>query len=218
VNEVHLFCPEESRPRYQRKLPKSLTEQQEAALIQYARDQIERCKQARPSQRGRICETKLLAARRDLFIVQFGLATGLRCAELCDLVIGDLDLDAKFLHVRHGKGDKERLVPLKDSIIPIIKDWIGLRQDGYLIPRDNGRQFSRITMHYRVRRLGRHAGLPKSIHPHVLRHTFAQRIYDRKRNLEVVRALLGHESVATTQIYAQASLGEMRDAVETLDD
>ena len=218
---LRIYVPDETEPSCQNRperkthtLPKSLTVTQEVQLVQFARDQLARLRVG--TKRRGPNATKIRAAERDLFAVLLDLGTGLRVAEICDLLVGDIDLVERFVHVRHGKGDKERYVPIRDALLPTVQAWIGTRRDGFVISPDRGGRFCEVTMYWRIRRLGARAGLPKSIHPHNLRHTFGQRIYDSTHDMEVVRALLGHESISTAQIYAAASLTVMREAVNML--
>lgn len=202
-------APERTK-RHWRPIPKCLSVEEERQLLQYAHAQIAR------EERGRTygpCAQKIRAAKRDLFVVQFDLATGLRAAELRDLLIEELDLTAQYLVVSHGKGDKQRLVPIPDLLIPIIKAWIGERCKGPLILDDNGRSMRPETLYWRIRRMGARAGIRNTVHPHTLRHTYATRLYETTRDMRVVQKLLGHESIQTTQIYAECCPGMMLEAV-----
>lgn len=193
------------------RLPKFLTSEQAEQLVACAHDQLEREKAGRGYRRPQ--PSRIQAAERDLFVVQFFLNTGLRLQELIDLDVGAVDLNRQQVYVEHGKGDKERYVPLDDDFIPTIRDWIGSRTAGPLIHRDDGRPLSEVTTYWRVVRLGRKAKMPFAIHPHTLRHTYATVVYEATGDIRLVQQLLGHESIATTQIYAHCTAARMLSAV-----
>lgn len=196
-----LYVPafEEPAPRKRKLLPKFLTTEQEATYVRCARDQLDLelagCKERRKRKQPP-CASKIWNARRDLFLVQFLLGTGLRSEEMISLRVEHLEVSAQSVFVAEGKGCKQRYVPLPDVLVPICRDWLDGRTEGHVA------RMPAMTLYWRVRRLGRLAGLPGIVHPHTLRHTYATRVYEVTRDLRVVQELLGHESIATTQIYA----------------
>lgn len=193
-----IFEDEPARPK-RKLLPKSLTPEQEATYVRKARDQLDRAREGcaeRKKRRWPPCESKIEAARRDLFLVQFLLGTGLRSEEMVCLRVEEIDLAGQSVFVSEGKGRKQRYVPLPDVLVPIVREWLQGRTEGFVA------RMPQITLYYRVRRLGKLCGFPGIIHPHTLRHTMATRVYEVTRDLRVVQELLGHESIATTQIYA----------------
>lgn len=217
--ELRVYCPDPNyvpRKKPGRHLPKALTEEQEEAYVQAARVQLEAAIVGRPARKYRPkpppCKAKIKAAERDLFMVQFVLGTGLRAEEFRLLRLEHISLTAPSVFVDRGKGDKQRYVPLPDVLVSVVRDWIGERKDGYLMPIRN-QPMSDATFYYRIRRLGRRAGIPFVVHPHTLRHTMATRVYEVTRDLNVVKELLGHESISTTQIYARCAPGLQREAV-----
>ena len=219
-SEIKLFAPDgndhgakTTTPRRSRRLPKTLTANQSAQLTDFAVTQLDHEKIGR--KRYGPCAAKVAAAARDLFAVQLGLGTGLRLAELCDLMIPDVELDAQQLIVTHGKGDKERYVPIPDDLVPVIREWIGARTAGHVITRDDGSRMSDVTMYWRIVRLGKRAKIPQRLHPHTLRHTYATRVYEATGDLRIVQELLGHESISTTQIYTHCTPGRMLAAVNS---
>lgn len=212
------LCEEPPRsPTKGRQLPKALTESQEAALIQCCRDQCLATRKGLPARRYRPprppCPKKIAASDLDLFIFQFGLATGLRSQELRDLQISEIDLTGQSVFVDHGKGNKQRYVPLADALVPIVRAWIGGRKEGCLLTYRGRGPMADETLYWRVRRMGKRALIPFVVHPHTLRHTFATRIYELTRDIRVVQELLGHEDISTTQIYAACAPSLMLEAV-----
>lgn len=159
---------------------------------------------------------------RDRAIVSLFLYAGLRCNELRMLDIDDIDFDSMMIHVRHGKRDKERFVPLHTKAAKALDQHL----TGHPLAPDlvNGPVFtSRLGQRISLRRLrslikgaGKNAGLVKDLHPHSLRHTFAVSLMDVGVNLETIRELLGHADIRTTSIYLHCSMAGKRSAVDLL--
>lgn len=157
---------------------------------------------------------------RDLSAVLLMAYAGLRVSEVARLRWDDIEGDV--VRVRMGKGRKDRLVPAHPRVLEALQ---ALRKSGILrspwvfpSPRDPRRPITTRALQYLIERLGREAGLPRRLlHPHALRHTFATRVLRRSGNLEAVRRLLGHSSVATTQVYTHLILDDLARAVTALD-
>lgn len=160
--------------------------------------------------------TKRLAAWRDFVMVQTGTLAGPRIAELCALEVPDADLAAGMLAIKLGKNSKDRNVPIGAKLAIVLREWIGARTSGWLFPGPKGKRLATRTFEYRLDTLARKAGLGKEIHPHQMRHAFATALLKKGVNLKVISRLLGHASVATTQIYAGVDIDDLRDAVELL--
>ena len=195
------------------KLPDFLHPHQEQQLLAAAAGELARCKIG--TKRQGPCASKIAAAERDLFTVQFGLMTGLRVPEMTDLTLQNIDLVAREVRVKKGKNSKDRIVPIGDALLAPLTAWIGARADGYLLPSRRGGRVPEITLYWRLVRLGKIAKLP-SLHPHTLRHTFATRLYEATDDLLIVKELLGHESIATTQIYAHCAMRRKLRAVNLI--
>lgn len=194
-------------------LPDFLLPHQEQSLLDYAAAQVERCLAG--TKRYGPCARKILAAKTDQFAVRLGLCTGLRISEMCNLEIRHVDLAAKRIHVEHGKGAKDRLVGISDDFAPILAAWIEGRSAGHIIEGPRGGRMSEVTLYWRIVRLGKHAKIP-NLHPHTLRHSFATAVYEATGDLLVVKELLGHESIATTQIYTHCAIGRKLAAVNSV--
>lgn len=166
------------RVRAEKKLPAALSEVEARAIIQAA---------------GTTRDPE-----RNSLIVELMLRCGLRSAELLSIRRRDIEFDGEMAYIRvAGKGNKERRVPVvhKHLITAIRRYTRGLDQDKLLFPMSS-RNLRKI-----VSRLGRIAGIEKRVHPHMLRHTAATIYLRRGANIETVRRVLGHESLATTQKY-----------------
>lgn len=145
---------------------------------------------------------------RDRAIVETLYSCGLRVSELCELKFSDLFLEEGYIHVR-GKGNKDRLVPISTTAIDELRRWFVERQnidvkpgeEDYVFVSARGRHLSRITVFYNIKQHALNAGIQKEISPHTFRHSFATHLVERGANLRGVQAMLGHESISTTEIY-----------------
>ncbi len=152
---------------------------------------------------------------RNLAIVSVLAYTGIRLSELCSLNTGDLDLQEGTLFVRSGKGDKDRLVMMSDSCADSLKAYLRDRGKGkassnaLFLSRVN-RRIDPTTVQRLVRRISSEAGIEKHVTPHVLRHTFATTILRNGGDIRFIQKLLGHSSVATTEIYTHIDDGTMK--------
>ena len=149
-------------------------------------------------------------------MVQTELLAGPHVSELCDLEVTDIDLAGAVLAIRHGTGDKDRNVPIGKKLMTALRSWIDERKAGWLFPGPRGKHLDPRTFQLRLDTLARAAGIVKNIHPHMLRHSFATALLKRGVNLRIIQPLLGHASVATTQIYAHVDTEDMKFAVDLL--
>jgi site-specific recombinase XerD len=128
---------------------------------------------------------------------------GLRVSELCDLHVADVDLEGQRLMVRQGKGKRDRVVPLSATTIAVVRDYLAVRgaaQSDHLL-LFHQRKIKVTLVQTRLRRYGRAVGVEAS--PHRLRHTLATRLLNSGMDIVSIQRLLGHEKLATTQIYAR---------------
>lgn len=160
-------------------------------------------------------------ARRDHAIIETLYSCGLRVSELCDLLISNLYLDEGYIRV-HGKGNKERLVPISQVAIDCLREWLEERaelrikpghEDCVFISMRRGTRLSRITLFVRIKQLASLAGIQKSISPHTFRHSFATHLLEGGANLRAIQAMLGHESIATTEIYTHIDRSHLREQI-----
>ena len=157
---------------------------------------------------------------RDAAILELLYATGLRASEVAALDIGDVDWDTGFLRCR-GKGDKVRVVPVGPSALNAMHDWVRNHRPRFVVRNGggealfvsrNGRRLLRVDIFRIVKRYAKEAGLPpEAISPHVLRHCFASHLLSRGADLRSVQELLGHASVATTQVYTHVDVRRLKE-------
>ena len=149
---------------------------------------------------------------RDALVVLLFYKSGIRLAELVSINTGDFSSDGGELKV-HGKGDKERIVPMVPSVRRRIEEYralcnsMGIKvKDGALFVTTNGSRLSRTTIYRIVHRLLGESGLQGRKSPHVLRHTFATNLLDRGADMRDIQELMGHSSLKSTQIYTHNSI------------
>lgn len=134
-------------------------------------------------------------------------STGLRVSEVSDLKKHDVDFISKTVWVSDGKGGKSREVKLSTRAVLVLKQYLETRKDDdpYLFRSNFGSNLSTDSIYRYMKILGEKAGLRRKLTPHMLRHTFATHLLDAGTPIELVQHLLGHESVKTTQVYAQTN-------------
>lgn len=145
---------------------------------------------------------------RNRAIIETLYGCGLRVSELVNLEISRIYADEQYLIVR-GKGDKERLVPMAQTTIDAIKDYLKERGEVKIKPGESnilflsrrGGRLTRMMIYYIVSGLAEAAGINKEISPHTLRHSFATHLLEGGANLRAIQQMLGHESISTTEVY-----------------
>lgn len=167
------------------------------------------------------CEEDDLGIRNRVFI-ELMYACGLRVSEACNIKLSDLDLESRTLIVT-GKGDKTRQLffyqglvnPLDKYINEVRPNLLKDKNHDYLFLSNRGTQLSVRGAQYLLEKQGEKANLRMRLHPHILRHTFATHMLDRGASLRVVQALLGHESISTTQVYTHVTMDRLKKSYES---
>jgi integrase/recombinase XerC len=145
-------------------------------------------------------------ARRDRALFELAYSSGLRLSELAGLDVDGLDADAREVRVL-GKGSKERLVPVGEAALRALADWLAVRsewgaaQRGALFVGRSGRRLSPRAIERRLAAWAVRQGLDRHVHPHMLRHSFATHVLQSSGDLRAVQEMLGHASIASTQVY-----------------
>jgi len=154
---------------------------------------------------------------RMLFITIY--ATGLRINEACNLETRDIDAEQGVIHVRHGKGDKERMVTLRPQLYTLLRMyWKLVRPPGpYLFASRRTNPITPRSARRALRRAVAESHLQDRVTPHVLRHSFATHLLEDGTNLRVIQLLLGHSSIESTARYLQVSTGMIAKARCPLD-
>lgn len=142
-------------------------------------------------------------AVRDRAMLELFYSSGLRLSELIGLHWLDLDLDGGEVRVL-GKGSKTRIVPVGRHAVTALRALgaeAGMAADSAIFRGRGGGPINPRTIQLRMKTLARQQGIPKPIHPHLMRHTFASHMLESSGDLRAVQELLGHADIATTQIY-----------------
>jgi integrase/recombinase XerD len=168
-----------------------------------------------------VCDTTTTEGRRNGAIIDTIYGCGLRVSELCNLEISRLNLEQKWLIVT-GKGSKERMIPMAAETANTLADYIDdVRpltpakhgEEDIVFLNRRGRRLTRVMIFYIVKDLAEKAGIRKSVSPHTLRHSFATHLLEGGANLRAIQQMLGHESIATTELYLHLDSSRLRDEI-----
>ncbi len=157
---------------------------------------------------------------RNRAIIEVLFSCGLRVSELVTLKLSDLFLDEGYVRI-FGKGSKERLVPISNRAIHELNLWFDDRnhmkikpgEEDYVFLNRRGAHLTRVMIFIMLRQQAELAGIKKVISPHTLRHSFATALLEGGADLRVIQALLGHESIGTTEIYTHIDTTALREAI-----
>ena len=159
--------------------------------------------------------------QRNRAMIEVLYSCGLRVSELCGLKMSDLYIDEQFVRVT-GKGDKQRLVPISERAIAELEAYFTDRnmipvkpgyEDYVFVSERLKKNLSRIMVFHFIKQLVLSAGIKKGVSPHTFRHSFATHLLEGGANLRVIQAMLGHESIATTEIYTHIDRTRLREEI-----
>ncbi|MFD1255530.1 site-specific tyrosine recombinase XerD [Mucilaginibacter terrae] len=146
---------------------------------------------------------------RNKAILEMLYSCGLRVSELTELKLSNLYLDIEFIKVV-GKGNKERLVPISNTAIKALQQWLEYGRAHAVVKKGEedmvflnrrGSRLTRVFIFMIIKQLTQSIGLKKKISPHTFRHSFATHLIEGGADLRAVQEMLGHESITTTEIY-----------------
>lgn len=169
-----------------------------------------------------VCDASTPEGMRDRALIELLYASGARISEVANLRIGDVDFPQGQMRL-FGKGSKERKVPLYDVALEAVRAYVeharpilaARRKKGeapqHLFVSTRGNDMTAATLRARFEHLVKLAGLDPHITPHAMRHTYATELLSGGANLKAVQELLGHESLATTQIYTHLSVERLKE-------
>ena len=157
---------------------------------------------------------------RNRAIIEVLFSCGLRVSELINLKFSQVFIDERFLRIM-GKGSKERLVPISERALQEISNYMSWRdslkikpgEEDYVFLNRRGAHLTRTMILIMLKEQADVAGIHKTISPHTLRHSFATALLEGGADLRVIQALLGHESIGTTEIYTHLSMQTLREEV-----
>lgn len=160
---------------------------------------------------------------RNYVIIEVLYGCGLRVSELVNLKLSNIYAEERMLQVV-GKGDKERWVPINDRALNLLQHYILFErsqlsiqhgEEVYVFLNLRGHRLSRIAVFQFIQQAAIEAGIHKNVSPHSLRHSFATELVQNGADLRAVQEMLGHESLATTEIYTHLSRQYLRDTIST---
>lgn len=161
------------------------------------------------------------AGLRDAAQIELMYASGARIAEVAALRVGDIDFSTATVRL-FGKGSKERMVPLYPRALRAVGDYLadgrpelaakGRRPSDALFLSSRGNPMGTDALRLRFERAATAAGLPSSVTPHTMRHTYATELLSGGADLRSVQELLGHASISTTQVYTHLSVDRLKEA------
>ncbi len=165
-------------------------------------------------------DLSLPEGQRNKAIIETLFSCGLRVSELCNLKMNDLYLNEGFIRVE-GKGSKQRLVPISGKAIKELKLYFIDRNsidikpgfEDYVFISKRKKNISRIMVFHFIKELVEKAGIKKEVSPHTLRHSFATSLLEGGANLRAIQAMLGHESIGTTEIYLHTDTSRLREEI-----
>ena len=157
---------------------------------------------------------------RNRAIIEVLFSCGLRVSELTNLKLSNLYVDEQYIRVM-GKGSKERLVPISPRALDELNYWFADRNDmkikpgeeDYVFLNRRGHHLTRTMILIMIKRYALEAGIKKTISPHTLRHSFATSLLEGGADLRAIQAMLGHESIGTTEIYTHIDTSTLRQEI-----
>lgn len=162
-----------------------------------------------------------ISGHRDRAIIELLYSCGLRVSEATELKLSDIFVDEGIIRV-HGKGDKQRLVPISHRAQRDVENYLLTRKEyprtkageNRLFLNLRGNPLSRVSVFTTIQRATTQAGIEKSISPHTFRHSFATHLLQGGASIRQVQELLGHESVTTTEIYTHINRDHLHSSVD----
>jgi len=157
---------------------------------------------------------------RNRAIIEVLFSCGLRVSELVNLRLTDLYIEERYVRVM-GKGSKERLVPISPRAIRELQNWFVDRnqmkikpgEEDFVFLNRRGSHLTRVMILIMIKQQAELAGIQKTISPHTLRHSFATVLLEGGADLRAIQAMLGHESIGTTEIYTHIDMSTLRQEI-----
>lgn len=157
---------------------------------------------------------------RNRAIIEVLFSCGLRVSELTNLKLSNLYIEEQYIRIM-GKGSKERLVPISPRALDELSYWFADRnvmkikpgEEDYVFLNRRGQHLTRTMILIMIKRYAVEAGIKKTISPHTLRHSFATSLLEGGADLRAIQAMLGHESIGTTEIYTHIDTSTLRQEI-----
>ncbi|MFN8694704.1 MAG: tyrosine recombinase XerC [Burkholderiales bacterium] len=179
-------CDGVHAPKAEKRLPRTLSPEEAIRLVSFDADDA--------------------AAQRDRAALELIYSCGLRISELTGLNLDSIDFHSREIRVL-GKGSKTRIIPVGEPALAAVQRWLGARaamkvvDTRALFVGAQGRRLSASVLQARIKQWAQRQGLEVNVHPHMLRHSFASHVLQSSQNLRAVQEMMGHASIASTQVY-----------------
>jgi integrase/recombinase XerD len=194
VNQSNIHIDELVRPKKSYQLPKVISEEEVAAIINAAANIKHKC------------------------MLSLIYSAGLRRGELLNMKNHDIDSKRMMITIRHAKGRKDRMVPLSPVVLKMLRTYYASYKPAiYLFEGQYGGQYSERSLDHVLKHAAKVAGIKKNINLHMLRHSYATHLLEAGTNLRFIQELLGHRSPKTTQIYTHVSKEQIGKILSPLD-
>ncbi len=153
-------------------------------------------------------------------MIELIYSAGLRISELLNLKTEDLDLNARIGYIRRGKGNKDRVFIIAESLVKNLANYVFLNKinSGLLFLSHNEKPYSPRSLHNIVKKAAKKARINKNVHCHTLRHSFATHLVENGYDVASIQSLLGHNSAKTTMIYVHMASPKLVNIRSPLDD
>lgn len=153
--------------------------------------------------------------RKSRLIISMLYSSGLRVSELVNLKLNEINFDDKTGWVRRGKGGKDRLFTISQELADELQEYLRGREHEYLFSK--AKPLTTRNIQKIIKLTSQRAGINKRVTPHTLRHSFATHLLENGTDIRYIQSLLGHASIATTQLYAHVSSEELKKIKNPLD-
>lgn len=176
-------------PRHNKKLPNTLTYEEINKILE-------------------LIPKNTWSGFRDYLIIELLYSTGIRVSELINLKVENININNNYLIVKDGKGAKDRLCFFTDKISSSIKTYLELSIDKNLLTlfiSDRNKKLTRQAIWLKIKNYAFKANINKTVYPHIFRHSFATHMLEGGADLLAIKTLLGHSSIATTEVYTHLS-------------
>jgi len=131
---------------------------------------------------------------------------GLRISELINLKLEDIDSERMVIKVKASKGNKDRNVPIQEKILALLREYYKVyKPEKYLLNGQLGLQYTESSINQLLKYYAKRSGITKKIHAHKLRHSYATHLHEMGTHIDIIKNLLGHSDVKTTEIYTKVS-------------
>ena len=153
---------------------------------------------------------------RDAVMMRLMINAGLRSSEVINLSNNDVDWTSGKIHIKQGKGNKDRIVWINEDDLEFLRKWKQIKPKSTLLFSTlKGKIINDRYLRAMVKRRAKNAGISKDVHPHMLRHSFATDLLKESKNIRLVQKALGHSHLSTTMIYTHVYDDELALAMKS---